>query len=149
MAKIEFYESIETAPYRNYQKFNKYLALANEVGENPQDWYKRIDRATKYVAAGDKATAVKELSNLKLSVAHAAQEFSPQGFALAAMVKSVDGVLVTDLSAESLTKVLEAMSDSGYSLQSLRAKILDLKKKLIHKLKYILQRLRAAALIIM
>ena len=69
--RIKFYESSETAPFKNYQKFNKFLALAGEVGESPQDMFARIDRAQKYLKHNDVKNAQVELSNLRLTINNA------------------------------------------------------------------------------
>ena len=68
--KIEYFDSIETCPFKRWQKFNKYLSLASEVGDGPSDMFTRIDRASGYIGAKNNDAAIKMLlSNMvKVSV---------------------------------------------------------------------------------
>lgn len=129
MSKIEYFESIETCPFKRWQKFNKYLALASEVGESPIDMYKRIDRASGYVGAGNTEAAIKELSNLKLTIHNAMREYSPKGIALACMVKSIDGVECNDITTNGLEETLNKLSDAGVSISDVEEDNSRLKKK--------------------
>ena len=49
--KIEFYDSIEELPYKNYMKFNKEMMRQNEVGHNFGDVKKRIERSINFIVS--------------------------------------------------------------------------------------------------
>ncbi len=90
--EVKFYDSIEEMPHRRYMKFNKEMMRANEVGNSVVDMLKRIDRAMAFIGAKEHDKAMKELSNAKMSFNYAQNELEPKGLALAAMVKSINGV---------------------------------------------------------
>ena len=129
-AKIEFYNSIEEIPHRNYMKFNKELMRGNEVGNSAGDVSKRIDKAIAFLKAKDTDKAVKELVNAKLAFNYAEAEIAPKGFALAAVVKSIDGKECNDLSSAGLQETLSVLQDLGITKKEVDETTKDIKKKL-------------------
>lgn len=137
--KIEYYDSIETCPFKRYQKFNKFLLLSGEVGDEPKDLYTRINRALGYNANGDSDGVAKELSNLILALNYIVNEYTPKGAALAIMVKSIDGVECKDISSDGLNKTLEKLSDLGLTNEEVSNKVETIKKKYRLNCRYILK----------
>ena len=134
---VVYYETPQDLPIRRYQKFNKYLMIASEVGETIADYDKRMGRAIVYLKNGDTANAAKELQNARQGVFNALEEYTPTGLALACMVKSVNGKQYNDLTNEGLNSVLDALNEQGYTRGEMLSSIERLKKKLKASLKYI------------
>lgn len=134
---IVYYETPHDLPIRRYQKFNKYLMIAAEVGETLGDYDRRTQRAIVYLNNGDTANAAKELQNRRQAVFNALQEYSPTGLALACMVKSINGKQFNDISNEGLQLILDELDKQQLSRFSLVQNIERLKKKLKSSLRYI------------
>jgi len=117
--EVKFYDSIEEMPHRRYMKFNKEMMRANEVGNSMTDVIKRIDRAMGFIQAKESDKAVRELSNARLAYSYSQAELEPKGLALAAMVKSINGVEVDDITASGLQNTLEVLQNIGMSKREL------------------------------
>jgi hypothetical protein len=126
---IEFYDSIRKLPIRRYQKFNKHMIIAAEVGETISDYDKRMQRAIGYVANEDCKSAMIELTNQRQGLHNALQEYSPQGMALATMVYSIDGVLYEDFEEDNLNGILDTLNKIGFTKELLDSTVNDVKKK--------------------
>ena len=149
MSNIEFYESIDLLPIRKYQKFNKFLMISNEVGEDLSDYDRRTQRAISYLRQNDTKNAIKELTNRRQMVFNALQEYSPQNMALAVMVKSIDGIECTSIDENSLNNVLDRLNELGFSKKQIKEKVISLKKKLSHNLRHFLGWLKRTTIIIL
>tara|TARA_R110000787_G_scaffold40780_2_gene101026 strand:- start:1192 stop:1671 length:480 start_codon:yes stop_codon:yes gene_type:complete len=134
--EVKFYDSIEEMPHRRYMKFNKEMMRANEVGNSMTDVIKRIDRAMGFIQAKESDKAVRELSNARLAYSYSQAELEPKGLALAAMVKSINGVEVDDITASGLQNTLEVLQNIGMSKRELDQNADSVKKKLSKSLKF-------------
>jgi hypothetical protein len=112
-AEILFYDSIEEMPHRNYMKFNKEMMRDREVGSSISDIMKRISRAMQFIAAQENDKAMKELTNAQMAYAYSQNEIDPKGLALAAMVKSINGVESDNITADGLKNTLEVLQRLG------------------------------------
>lgn len=126
---IELYDSIEDMPHARYMKFNKEMMRAAEVGHAPEDVLTRIDKTFAYLKAGYTDKAAKELSNARLTFVYAANEIDPAGLALAALVKTIDGVECLDVSSEGLKNTLQKLQDIGYTKGDVNGTTQQVKKK--------------------
>jgi len=126
---VVFFDSIEEMPHRRYMKFNKEMMRANEVGNSMTDVIKRIDRAMGFIQAKESDKAVRELSNARLAYSYSQAELEPKGLALAAMVKSINGVEVDDITASGLQNTLEVLQNIGMSKRELDHNADSVKKK--------------------
>jgi len=133
---IEFYDSIEEMPHRNYMKFNKEMMRQNEVGNDETDVLKRIERAMSFINAGSSDKAFKELSNARMSYTYANAELHPRGLALASMVKTIDGQPQNDLTSDGLREVLVFLQDEGITKKEVETISEQIKKKWNENLKY-------------
>ena len=133
---IEFYDSIEEMPHRNYMKFNKEMMRQNEVGNDETDVLKRIERAMSFINAGSSDKAFKELSNARMSYTYANAELHPRGLALASMVKTIDGQPQNDLTSDGLRKVLVVLQDEGITKKEVETISEQIKKKWSENLRY-------------
>lgn len=134
--EVKFYDSIEEMPHRRYMKFNKEMMRANEVGNSMTDVIKRIDRAMGFIQAKESDKAVRELSNARLAYSYSQAELEPKGLALAAMVKSINGVEVDDITTSGLQNTLEVLQNIGMSKKELDHNADSVKKKLNKSSKY-------------
>jgi hypothetical protein len=134
--EVKFYDSIEEMPHRRYMKFNKEMMRANEVGNSMTDVIKRIDRAMGFIQAKESDKAVRELSNARLAYSYSQAELEPKGLALAAMVKSINGVDVDDITASGLQNTLEVLQNIGMTKRELDHNADSVKKKSSKSLKF-------------
>ncbi len=134
--EVKFYDSIEEMPHRRYMKFNKEMMRANEVGNSMTDVIKRIDRAMGFIQAKESDKAVRELSNARLAYSYSQAELEPKGLALAAMVKSINGVEVDDITTSGLQNTLEVLQNIGMSKKELDHNADSVKKKSNKSSKY-------------
>jgi len=127
---ILFYDSIEEMPHRRYMKFNKEMMRANEVGNTMVDVIKRIDRAMGFIQAKESDKATEELSNARMAYSYSQAELEPRGLALAAMVKSVNGVESKDITTSGLQHTLTILQNIGMTKKELDSNADSIKKKL-------------------
>ena len=134
--EVIFYDSIEEMPHRRYMKFNKEMMRSNEVGNTMADVIKRINRAMGFIGANEGDKAMKELSNARMAFNYSQAELEPKGLALAAMVKSINGVEVEDITTSGLQNTLEVLQRIGITKKELEHTADGIKKKSNKSLKY-------------
>ena len=130
--KVELYDSIDEMPIINFQKYNKYLLIDSGIGSDVDDIDRHISRIAKYLKMDDKAKALQELQNMRQSIYMVTSEISPKHLAFAALIKSVDGKEVTDLSDENLKVILADLNKERHSL--ITKIFLAIKKKVSEEL---------------
>jgi len=128
--KIEFFDSIEELPYKNYMKFNKEMMRQNEVGHNFVDVKKRIERSMNFIVSGFPEKAMKELNNSMMTFAYIENEINASGLAMATIVKSIDGQECNDLTSSGLQETLNILSDLGITQKEIEQTTKEVKKKL-------------------
>lgn len=128
--KVEFYDSIEELPYKNYMKFNKEMMRQNEVGHNFLDVKKRIERSMNFIVSGFPDKAMKELNNSMMTFAYIENEINASGLAMATIVKSIDGQECNDLTSSGLQETLKILSDLGITQKEIEQTTKTVKKKL-------------------
>lgn len=126
--KIEQYDSIEDLPMTRYQKFNKFLLIDAGLGSDVEHFAEHANRIAAFIRQDKKEDALKEVRNLTQCVQLVASEVSPAFLAFAALIKSIDGKPVDDLSETGLAKIAETISDIPAGVMF--AKLSELKKKL-------------------
>ncbi len=130
MTKVVFYQNADELPCRRFFKFNKYCMLASDVGSTISDYDLRMKKALVYANNSDIHNLKRELSNQRQTFWNILQEYSPEGCALACMVKSIDGNTWPDkLSGDNIEDILDRLSSAGYSIGQLRHDLADVKKK--------------------
>lgn len=134
--EVIFYDSIEEMPHRRYMKFNKEMMRSNEVGNTMADVIKRINRAMGFIGANEGDKAMKELSNARMAFNYSQAELEPKGLALAAMVKSINGVEVEDITTSGLQNTLEVLQRIGITKKEVEDTADGIKKKSNKSSKY-------------
>lgn len=125
---VNVYDSIDEMPIVNFQKYNKYLLIDSGIGSDVDDIDSHITKIARYIKSNDSKKAMLELQNMRQCMYMINSEISPKYLAFAALVQSVDGKEVTDLSDDSLKDLLKEIKQVKHS------KIVDflfwIKKKL-------------------
>lgn len=103
---LKLYDSIEDMPIENFQKYNKYLLIDAGIGSDVNDIDAHIAKIAKYINADNKKEALQELINTRKNLYMVNSNISPKHLAFAALIHSINGNKVTDLSDDNLKKVL-------------------------------------------
>ena len=125
--EVRLYDSIDEMPIVNFQKYNKYLLIDSGLGSDADDVDRHIIRMAKLIKAGDSKKAMQELQNMRQNMHMVNSEISPKYLAFAALVHSIDGKEITDLSDENLKAVLDQINSVRHS------RLLDLLMRLKKK----------------
>lgn len=129
---VQVYDSIDEMPIVNFQKYNKYLLIDLGIGSDADDIDAHIVKIAKFIKANNNNKALQELQNMRQNMYMMNSEISPKYLAFAALIHSIDGKEVNDLSDDSLKNLLQDLKDIKHS------KIVDfllwLKKKVTSEL---------------
>ena len=129
---VRVYDSIDEMPIVNFQKYNKYLLIDSGIGSDADDIDAHIVKIAKFIKANNNKKALQELQNMRQNMYMVNNEISPKYLAFAALIHSIDGKEVNDLSDDSLKKLLQDLKDIKHS------KVIDfllwLKKKVTSEL---------------
>lgn len=129
---VRVYDSIDEMPIVNFQKYNKYLLIDSGIGSDADDIDAHIVKIAKYIKSNNSKKALQELQNMRQNIYMVNSEISPKYLAFAALIHSIDGKEVTDLSDDGLKKLLHDLKEVKHS------KVIDfllwLKKKVTSEL---------------
>jgi len=125
---VKFYDSDRVLPMRRYQKFNKHMMIALGVGDSIEDYARLTSKGVAYLNDGDIQSASIEITNRMQTVYNALQEYSPKGYALAVMVKSIDDVVYESFDEGTLDKIQTRLDEIGFTKQ-MQDETIDLLKK--------------------
>lgn len=129
---VRVYDSIDEMPIVNFQKYNKYLLIDSGIGSDADDIDAHIVKIAKLIKANNNKKALQELQNMRQNMYMVNNEISPKYLAFAALIHSIDGKEVNDLSDDGLKKLLQDLKDVKHS------KVIDfllwLKKKVTSEL---------------
>lgn len=125
--ELKLYDSIDEMPIVNFQKYNKFLLLDSGLGSDINSVDEHITNLARLVKS-DIAKAMQELQNLRQNLHLIVSEISPKYMAFAALIYSVDGEVVENLSDDSLKQLLCSIKDIKHS--SVVEFLLGIKKKL-------------------
>lgn len=103
---VKIYDSIDEMPIVNFQKYNKYLLIDSGIGSDADDIDAHIMRIAKFIKANNNKKAMQELQNMRQNMYMVNNEISPKYLAFAALIQSVDGKEISDLSDDSLKNTL-------------------------------------------
>lgn len=107
--EILVYDSIDELPMVNFQKYNKYMLIDSGIGSDINDIDTHISRLAKYIKS-DVSKAMQELQNMRQNLYMISSGISPKHLAFAALIHSVDGKEVTDLSDDNLKSMLDSIN---------------------------------------
>lgn len=112
---IRVYDSIDEMPIVNFQKYNKYLLIDSGIGSDADDIDAHIVKIAKFIKANNNKKALQELQNMRQNMYMVNNEISPKYLAFAALIHSIDGKEVNDLSDDGLKKLLHDLRDVKHS----------------------------------
>lgn len=125
--KLQMYDSIDELPIINFQKYNKYVLFDSGIGSDVNSIDEHLVKLAKLIKT-DKAKASRELQNMRLNMHMVISEISPSNMAFVALIHSIDGKPLTDLSEDNIKHILETLSRGKHS------KIIDFLQKFKKKL---------------
>lgn len=125
--EIKLYDSIDEMPIINFQKYNKYVIIDSCIGSDIDSVDEHIVNLAKLIKT-DMKKAQQELQNMRQNLHMIVSSISPQYLAFAALIHSVDGKVVTDLSDSNLTAILDDIKNIKHSV--ITDFLIWLKKKL-------------------
>ena len=106
---IEMYDTIGELSVTRWHLFNKYIMMQAGIGGDIETIDQHITSILKMIRNEDLDDASNEVMNMRQNMAYVIQRLSPEMLAFAAMVKSIDGKMVseeTDSGFEHVCKVL-------------------------------------------
>lgn len=105
--QTEFFTSIEDLPIARWQDFNLALLLEVGAGDGIEGLESQLATAYRHLAKKDHEKAGAIIANCLQNIAFAKEKIVPVTVAWAATVKSIDGVDVSNLSAEQVAAKLD------------------------------------------
>lgn len=126
--QVELYDSIDELPIARFYKFNKYMLIDAGIGSDIGDINNHIGKISKFIDNGDKDSAKKQLDNLRHALYLVSNETNVNHLSLAALVKSINGNNVHDLSDENMARIIGEFRDSPKSfieklIESIKKKV--------------------------
>lgn len=102
----KLYDSIDELPIVNFQKYNKYILFDSHIGSDVESVDKHLAELAKLIKT-DKVKASKEIQNLRTNLYFIVNNVSPKYMAFTALIHSINGEKLEDLSDENLKKILD------------------------------------------
>lgn len=112
---IKLYDSIDEMPIVNFQKYNKYLLIDSGIGSDINSVDEHVTKIAKFIKANDSRKALQELQNMRQNLYMINSEISPGHLAFAALIQSIDGKEITDLSDDNLKAILKQLNTAKQS----------------------------------
>ena len=103
--EIKLYDSIDEMPIVNFQKYNKYILLDTGIGSDINSVDSHLVNLSKLIKS-DFAKASQEIQNLRQNMYMIVSEISPKYMAFAALIYSIDGKELDNLSDDHLKDIL-------------------------------------------
>lgn len=125
--KVILYDSIDELPVKRFHKYNKFMLIDSGVGSTLSDINAHIKKIQGYMSKDLKLAGI-ELDNLRQNMYLISQELGPKYLSFAALVHSIDGKEVFDLSDDNLKAIVDTLATEKVTL--LDKLISGLKKKL-------------------
>lgn len=129
--ELKLYDSIDEMPIVNFQKYNKYVIIDSGLGSDIDSVDEHLVNLAKLIKQ-NKEKAQQELQNLRQTMHLIVSGISPNYLAFAALIYSIDGKEVTDLSDENLKLILDKLKKIKHS--TIISLLLWVKKKLAAEL---------------
>lgn len=113
--ELKLYDSIDEMPIVNFQKYNKYIIVDSGLGSDIDSVDEHLVNLAKLIKS-DKDKAQQELQNLRQTMHLIVSGISPNYLAFAALIHSIDGKVVEDLSDENLKSIIEKFQKAKHSM---------------------------------
>lgn len=112
---VRVYDSIDEMPIINFQKYNKYLLIDSGIGSDADDIDAHITRIARFIKSNNAKKALQELQNMRQNMYMVNNEISPRYLAFAALIHSIDGKEINDLSDDGLKNTLAELKRIEHS----------------------------------
>lgn len=112
---IKLYDSIDEMPIVNFQKYNKYILLDTGLGSDIDSIDEHIVKLAKFIKT-DMNKAQQELQNLRQNMHMIVSGISPKYMAFAALIHSINGNRLENLSDDYLKEVLDDIKEIKHSV---------------------------------
>lgn len=126
--KVRMYDAIDELPIARFHRYQRSLLVDAGVGSDISAFDQRIERARRFLMAGDNEKAGRELDNLRQAVFLIQNEVDTKLLSFAALVAEIDGVACEDLSDEGLAKIRGMLEDAPVG--EMTARLEAVKKKI-------------------
>ena len=127
---IVFFESIESLPIKRYNLLNKYSLIDIGIGHDINDVVRHHVRLNQLLELKDYDSLYIENENLMINYNFLLTEKNIKGYALACLLKEVDGVKV-ELDDDNIEKYVDMFEGSDLTYGKLVEYTTNLKKKLM------------------
>ena len=129
---ITLYEpEIESIPYYNWHRAQRFIILDAGLGSNTADILKRINNINTHLTNERKEDAMQEVQNMTLGVFSALEGIDYESMTFACLVSDINGVhykIGTDNEVKIVSDMVKA---TGITILEVQSYLQDLKKKLI------------------
>lgn len=123
---VNFYDDPDELPIKLYWKFVYYATM--EMNLSVEHFNKFTMELDKLVASDDKNGAAKLIQNMRISLHLAAEKVDLKSLALAHLIHSIDNETPV-YDDDSLTQLMEQLSDDGLTVGQVKELYTSLKKK--------------------
>jgi hypothetical protein len=127
---VKLHDSIETMPITTFHRFNLYAAIDSGIGGTIEDVDRRLLRVRQFIKHNQQENAVKELDNMRQSMAFVIEHSNPEFLSFAALIHSIDGKEVQVNNEEDAKEVLSRLNKKGLTVGVIRQALNDVKKNL-------------------
>lgn len=124
---VEFYDDPDDMPVKRWQRYNKYSMISGDMGSSIDDLVASVKKIADVIRE-DTETGMMLLENMVTSMRMIDSENVPKIFALAALVKSIDGEPREDLSDTGLAETAKVLSLA--TVKAIDDLLLSIKKKI-------------------
>jgi len=136
---IELFDSIENSPITNYMQSNRFALIDSGIGSDLQAIDGHISLIRSYLSKEDIKNADKELLNMRQSYAFIFENLSPKMLSFVALINKVNGKKIEIADEEEARKLIKKLSKKGLTFEQVNGALIEIKKKLIQKLKRFFQ----------
>ena len=136
---IELFDSIENSPITNYMQSNRFALIDSGIGSDLQAIDGHISLIRSYLSKEDIKNADKELLNMRQSYAFIFENLSPKMLSFVALINKVNGKKIEIADEEEARKLIKKLSKKGLTFEQVNSALIEIKKKLIQKLKRFFQ----------
>ena len=129
--KVAFYESIDEIPEANREKFDSYAIIGSELKPRLGTFNQKFKEARNYLAANDIYNADQAIVNIQRSFLLSANNHNLNRVAYGALIASINGDKIDDLSDEFLNELVETYIAPYKTVVEIEDKIFEVKKNFI------------------
>lgn len=129
--EIKFYDSIKELPILRYHEFQKAALQDSGIGSDMTAVSAHLSLLHKFLNADKKGQAMRETINLHNNLFFMLEGVNIKSFCFAAMIFSINGKPLNDISEENVKRVIKHLSKNGLTIGLVEDTVEEIKKKLI------------------